>query len=48
MAPLLWLSLTDISFADEIPKSASGKILRRMLKVKYNEETKASQPKAKL
>ena len=35
-----------IKFTDEIPKSASGKILRRMLKVKYQEEQKS--PKAKL
>lgn len=34
-----------VKFTTEIPKSASGKILRRMLKVKYQEENK---PKAKL
>ncbi|KAK6436690.1 hypothetical protein LTR95_007111 [Oleoguttula sp. CCFEE 5521] len=34
-----------VKFTDEIPKSASGKILRRMLKVKWQEEQK---PKAKL
>lgn len=38
-----------IKFTDEIPKSASGKILRRMLKVKYAEEEKQNAaPKAKL
>lgn len=36
-----------VKFTDEIPKSASGKILRRMLKTKYQEEQK-SEPKAKL
>ena len=36
-----------VKFTNEIPKSASGKILRRMLKVKYQEEMKAA-PKAKL
>lgn len=36
-----------IRWTDEIPKSASGKILRRMLKVKYQEEEakKAGKPK---
>lgn len=36
-----------VKFTDEIPKSASGKILRRMLKAKYQEEQKNG-PKAKL
>lgn len=36
-----------VKFTDEIPKSASGKILRRMLKSKYQEEQKNG-PKAKL
>ena len=36
-----------VKFTNEIPKSASGKILRRMLKVKYQEEQKGA-PKAKL
>ena len=36
-----------VKFTDEIPKSASGKILRRMLKVKYQDEMKQG-PKAKL
>lgn len=36
-----------VKFTDEIPKSASGKILRRMLKQKYQDEMKAG-PKAKL
>lgn len=35
-----------IRFVDEIPKSAAGKILRRLLKVKMDEEKK--QLKAKL
>lgn len=34
-----------VQFTTEIPKSASGKILRRMLKAKYLEENK---PKSKL
>lgn len=37
-----------VKFTNEIPKSASGKILRRMLKVKYQEEEAASAKKAKL
>ena len=37
-----------VKFTNEIPKSASGKILRRMLKVKHQEEMKGQQPKAKL
>lgn len=37
-----------VKFTDEIPKSASGKILRRMLKVKYEDETKKASGKAKL
>ncbi|KAI5358602.1 putative AMP-dependent synthetase/ligase, AMP-binding, AMP-binding enzyme domain, ANL [Septoria linicola] len=37
-----------VKFTNEIPKSASGKILRRMLKVKYQEEEEASAKKAKL
>lgn len=36
-----------VRFVDEIPKSVSGKILRRVLKAKAQEEEKAS-PKAKL
>ncbi len=36
-----------VKFTDEIPKSASGKILRRLLKTKYQEEIKNG-PKAKL
>jgi acyl-CoA synthetase (AMP-forming)/AMP-acid ligase II len=36
-----------VKFTDEIPKSASGKILRRLLKDKYLKET-ANAPKAKL
>ena len=36
-----------VKFTTEIPKSASGKILRRMLKTKYQEELKGA-PKAKL
>ena len=36
-----------VKFVDEIPKSASGKILRRVLKVKYQDEMKSG-PKAKL
>lgn len=34
-----------VKFTSEIPKSASGKILRRLLKTKYEEENK---PKSKL
>lgn len=37
-----------VRFVDEIPKSVSGKILRRMLKVKAQEEEDASTAKAKL
>ena len=37
-----------VKFTKEIPKSASGKILRRMLKVKYQEEMKKGAVKAKL
>ncbi|KAH7391906.1 4-coumarate-CoA ligase-like protein [Pyrenochaeta sp. MPI-SDFR-AT-0127] len=37
-----------VRFVDEIPKSVSGKILRRMLKVKAQEEEDASAAKAKL
>lgn len=38
-----------VKFTDVIPKSATGKILRRMLKVKYEEELKKSaKPRAKL
>ena len=36
-----------VRFVDEIPKSASGKILRRVLKVQAQEEEKKG-PKAKL
>ncbi|KAF2720259.1 acetyl-CoA synthetase-like protein [Polychaeton citri CBS 116435] len=36
-----------VKFVDEIPKSVSGKILRRMLKAKHLEEQQAA-PKAKL
>jgi len=36
-----------VKFTNEIPKSASGKILRRLLKTKYQEEQKQA-PKAKL
>ncbi|KAF2481070.1 hypothetical protein BDY17DRAFT_300645 [Neohortaea acidophila] len=36
-----------VKFTNEIPKSASGKILRRLLKAKYQEEAKKG-PKAKL
>ena len=36
-----------VQFTTEIPKSASGKILRRMLKTKYQEDIKKA-PKAKL
>lgn len=37
-----------VRFTREIPKSVSGKILRRMLKVQLAEETKKETPKAKL
>lgn len=37
-----------IKFTNEIPKSASGKILRRVLKVKYQEEEAKKSAKAKL
>ncbi|OJJ81655.1 acyl--CoA ligase [Aspergillus glaucus CBS 516.65] len=37
-----------VRFVDEIPKSPSGKILRRMLKKQVQDETKAAKPKAKL
>lgn len=37
-----------VKFTDVIPKSATGKILRRVLKVKYEEEMKGATPKAKL
>jgi 4-coumarate--CoA ligase len=37
-----------IKFTDEIPKSASGKILRRLLKVKYQEEEEKKAKTAKL
>jgi 4-coumarate--CoA ligase len=37
-----------VRFTNEIPKSASGKILRRMLKMKWQEEQKSAKPKAKL
>lgn len=37
-----------VRFTDEIPKSAAGKILRRMLKVKYQEEEERKAGKAKL
>lgn len=37
-----------VQFTTEIPKSASGKILRRLLKAKYQEESKSAAPKAKL
>lgn len=37
-----------VKFTTEIPKSASGKILRRMLKDKYQQEAAKAAPKAKL
>lgn len=37
-----------VRFVNEIPKSVSGKILRRMLKVRLAEEEKNAAPKAKL
>ncbi|CAK3846194.1 4-coumarate-- ligase 1 [Lecanosticta acicola] len=37
-----------VKFTNEIPKSVSGKILRRMLKVKYQEEMEKMGAKAKL
>ncbi|KAM3414942.1 hypothetical protein BST61_g10082 [Cercospora zeina] len=37
-----------IKFTNEIPKSVSGKILRRMLKIKYQEEEAKAAGKAKL
>jgi 4-coumarate--CoA ligase len=37
-----------VVFIDEIPKSASGKILRRVLKNKVEEEEKGNTVKAKL
>jgi 4-coumarate--CoA ligase len=37
-----------VRFIDEVPKSASGKILRRLLKDKAKEEEKSSGKKAKL
>ncbi|KXT11909.1 hypothetical protein AC579_8581 [Pseudocercospora musae] len=37
-----------VRFTDAIPKSVSGKILRRMLKVKYQEESEKEGKKAKL
>ncbi|KAH9818582.1 putative 4-coumarate--CoA ligase 1 [Teratosphaeria destructans] len=37
-----------VKFTDEIPKSVSGKILRRMLKLKYQEEEANKAGKAKL
>ncbi|KAF2763899.1 acetyl-CoA synthetase-like protein [Teratosphaeria nubilosa] len=37
-----------VKFADEIPKSVSGKILRRMLKLKYQEDEAKKAGKAKL
>lgn len=37
-----------VRFIDEVPKSASGKILRRVLKDKAKEEDKKSGKKAKL
>lgn len=37
-----------VKFTQEIPKSASGKILRRMLKSKYQEEAAKTASKAKL
>lgn len=37
-----------VKFTDEIPKSASGKILRRVLKTRHAEEVKKAQGRAKL
>ena len=37
-----------VRFVDEIPKSVSGKILRRVLKVKAQEEEDQAAAKAKL
>lgn len=37
-----------VKFTDVIPKSATGKILRRLLKAKYEEEQKNAAPRAKL
>ena len=37
-----------IRFIDEVPKSASGKILRRLLKDKAKQEESQGKPKAKL
>lgn len=37
-----------VRFVDQIPKSVSGKILRRILKSQAQEEAKAGSPKAKL
>lgn len=37
-----------VKFTEEIPKSASGKILRRLLKTKYQEEVAKTAGKAKL
>ncbi|KAK5124035.1 hypothetical protein LTR85_002232 [Meristemomyces frigidus] len=37
-----------VKFTDEIPKSAAGKILRRMLKIRYQEEEEKKAGKAKL
>jgi len=37
-----------VRFIEEVPKSASGKILRRVLKDRAKEEDQAGSPKAKL